>query len=78
MLVAFSNHRQNIAAARMPSRTPSNGLEMANQKEAFQPDSRAVEFVFTLFSQAFEDRHLRKSEIFLCPVSKGEGLALTG
>jgi hypothetical protein len=39
MLMAFSSHRQKIAAARMPSRTPSNGLEMANQKETFQPDS---------------------------------------
>jgi hypothetical protein len=39
MLMAFSSHRQKIAAARRPSRTPSNGLEMANQKEMFQPDS---------------------------------------
>ena len=42
----------------MPSRTPSNGLETANQKETFQ--SEVVEFIFTLFSQAFEDRHFRK------------------
>jgi hypothetical protein len=39
MLMASSSHRQKIAAARRPSRTPSNGLEMANQKETFQPDS---------------------------------------
>ena len=30
----------------MPTRTPSNGLETANQKETFQPESWAVEFVF--------------------------------
>jgi len=35
----FLDHRQKIAAARMPTRTPSNGLETANQKETFQPDS---------------------------------------
>jgi hypothetical protein len=35
----FLDHRQKIAAARMPSRTPSNGLETANQKETFQSDS---------------------------------------
>src|SRR6266705_4948810 len=29
-------------------------------------------------SQAFEDRDFGKSEIFLCPVSKGKDLALTG
>jgi hypothetical protein len=46
----------------MPSRTPSNGLEMANQKETFQPGSGAIEFVFTLFSQAFEDLHFKKHE----------------
>jgi hypothetical protein len=39
----------------MASSTPSNGLETANQKETFQ--SEVVEFIFTLFSQAFEDRH---------------------
>jgi hypothetical protein len=33
------DHRQKIAAARKPSRTPSNGLETANQKETRQPDS---------------------------------------
>src|SRR4029077_6962724 len=45
----------------MPSRTPSNGLENANQKETFQ--SEVVEFIFTLFSQAFEDRHFTEREI---------------
>jgi hypothetical protein len=44
----------------MPSSTPSNGLDTANQKEASQPESWAVRFVFTLLSQAFEDRHFRK------------------
>ena len=29
----------------------------------FQPEPREVEFVFTLFSQAFEDRHFTKREI---------------
>jgi hypothetical protein len=53
----FLDHRQKIAAARMPSRTPTNGLETANQKETRQPEPRAVAFVFMLFSQAFEDRH---------------------
>ena len=45
----------------MPSRTPSNGLERANQKETFQ--SEVVEFIFTLFSQAFEDGHFTEREI---------------
>jgi len=61
MLMAF--HRQKIAAARMPTRTPSNGLKTANQKEKFQPEPWALGFAFILFSQAFEDRDLRKSEI---------------
>ena len=47
----------------MPTRTPSNGLETANQKETRQPDSLAVGFVFTLFSQAFEDRYFTEREI---------------
>jgi len=64
MFMAFSSHRQKIAAARRPSRTPSNGLETANQNETFQLDSRAIEFVFTLFSQAFEDRHFTNGEVF--------------
>ncbi len=42
----------------MASRTPSNGLVTANQKETFQ--SEVVEFIFTLFSQEFEDGHFRK------------------
>jgi hypothetical protein len=45
----------------MPSRTPSNGLQTANQKETFQ--SEVVEFIFTLFSQAFEDGHFTECEI---------------
>jgi hypothetical protein len=56
-------HRQKIAAARKPRRTPSNGLEMANQKETRQPDSLAVGFVFMLFSQAFEYGHFTKCEM---------------
>jgi hypothetical protein len=62
MLIASSSHRQKIAAARNPSRIPSKGLEMANQKETSQPDSWAITFVFTLFSQAFEGRHFTKRE----------------
>src|SRR5262249_45697729 len=55
---------KKIAAAMRPSRTPSNGLETANQNETFQPDSLVIELVFTLLSQAFEDRHFRNLEIF--------------
>ena len=35
----------------MPSRTPTNGLDIANQKEIFQPESFVLGFVFTLFSK---------------------------
>jgi hypothetical protein len=47
----------------MPTRTPSNGLETANQNETFQPEPWALGFVFTLFSQASEDRHFTEREI---------------
>jgi hypothetical protein len=51
----------------MPSRIPSNGLERANQKETSQPEPFAVLLVFTLFSQAFEDRHFTEHEVlFVC------------
>jgi hypothetical protein len=63
MLMAFSSHRQKIIAARRPSRTPSNGLEMANQKETSHPESSPIAFIFTLFPQAFEDRHFTEREI---------------
>jgi len=33
----------------MASRTPSNGLVTANQKETFQSDALEVELIFTLF-----------------------------
>jgi hypothetical protein len=49
MFMAFSSHRQKIAAARMPNRTPSNGLERANQNDTFQPEPWALGFVFILF-----------------------------
>jgi hypothetical protein len=55
------DHRQKIAATRKASRTPSNGLGTANQKEKSQPEPWAIEFVFTLFSQAFEDRHFTEA-----------------
>ena len=47
----------------MASSTPSNGLDTANQKETSQPESFAVLFVFTLYSQAFEDRHFTEREL---------------
>ena len=47
----------------MASSTPSNGLDTANQKETFQPEYFAVLFVFTLYSQAFGDRHFANGEI---------------
>jgi hypothetical protein len=47
----------------MASSTPSNGLETANQKETSQPESFAVLFVFTLFSQAFEGGDFTEREI---------------
>ena len=49
----------------MPRRTPSNGLETANQNETFQPESSAVGLVFMLYSQAFEQGHFTKCEILL-------------
>src|SRR5437763_11976259 len=63
ILMASSIIEKKIARTRKPSRTPSNGLETANQKETFQ--SEVVEFIFTLFSQAFEDGHFTKREISL-------------
>src|SRR5215467_10526743 len=48
-------HSNASAANANPSAIPINGLETANQKEMFQPASGVIEFVFTLFSQAFED-----------------------
>src|SRR6266550_387756 len=59
----FFDHRQKIATAPKQSRTPSSGLETANQKEIFQSGTLTVEFVFTLLSQAFEDRHFTEREI---------------
>ena len=59
----FSHHRQKIARARMPRRTPSNGLETANQKETSHPGSRAVEVVFIQLSHGFEGRHFTNSEV---------------
>ncbi len=47
----------------MPTRTPSNGLERANQTERFQPEPWALGSVFILVSQAFEDRHFTQREI---------------
>ncbi len=35
----YFDHRKKIARATMASRTPSSGLEMANQKETSQPES---------------------------------------
>jgi len=69
---------EKITTASTPRRTPSNGFETANQKETSQPESRAVEFVFTLFSQAFEDRHFRNLRDFLAPAFEGGELSLGG
>jgi len=44
MLMAF-DHRQKIPAARTLIRTPSKGLERANQNETFQPESWAFMLV---------------------------------
>src|SRR5437867_753553 len=53
------------AAATNPSATPISGLNTANQKEMFQSEFSGVGFLFMPLSQAFEDRHFRKFEIFL-------------
>jgi hypothetical protein len=63
MLMASCGHRQKIAAARRPSRTPSKGLETANQKQKSQPESSVIAFVFMLFSQAAQHRYFTKREI---------------
>jgi hypothetical protein len=59
--VCAHHHRQKIAKASMARRTPSSGLERANQKEKFQPESLAIGFVFMLLSKEFEDRHFTKT-----------------
>jgi hypothetical protein len=61
ILMAFSGHRQTIAAARRPRRTPTNGLEMANQKEKSQPESWTIEFVPMVPSKGFQVRHFTKT-----------------
>jgi hypothetical protein len=53
----------------MASRTPSNGLEMANQKEMSQS---AVRFIFMLLSQASEDRNFREREICFRTLNESE------
>lgn len=65
IFMASSSHRQTIAAARRPSRTPSNGLETANQKQKSQRGSSAGGFVFMLIPQAPQHRYFTKREI-LC------------
>jgi hypothetical protein len=61
----FFDYRQKIAALSKPRRTPSNGLETANQKQKSQAGSLAVGFVFMLIAQATQHRHFRKGEVFL-------------
>jgi hypothetical protein len=56
-------HGRKIAKATIASRTPSSGLPTANQNETFQSDSWVIELVFTLFSQALEDRHFTMREL---------------
>jgi hypothetical protein len=63
ILMAFSGHRQTIAAARRPRRTPTNGLEMANQKEKLQPESWAIEFVSTVLFKDFKSDISQMREI---------------
>src|SRR5258705_9332106 len=56
------------SAARNPIPTIAttiNGHSTTNQKEMFQSEFLGVGFLFMHFSQAFEDRHFRKFEIFL-------------
>jgi hypothetical protein len=55
----------------MASRMPNRGLRTANQKEMFQ--SEVVGFVFTLFSQAFEDEHFTKREILSARLERSLG-----
>ena len=55
----------------MASRMPNRGLRTANQKEMFQ--SEVVGFVFTLFSQAFEDGHFTKREILSACLERSVG-----
>src|SRR5882724_1882918 len=45
--------------------TTINGHSTTNQKEILQSEFLGVGFLFMHFSQAFEDRHFRKFEIFL-------------
>jgi hypothetical protein len=66
------DYRQKIAAARMPNTMPISGLSSANQKETFQPDFWAIEFVFTLFSQVFEDQHFTEREMSLGTLNEQE------
>ena len=47
----------------MPSRTPSKGLETANQKETFQSESLVLGFLFMLIPQAAQHRYFTKREI---------------
>jgi hypothetical protein len=59
------------AGARNPRHTIAttiNGQRTTNQKEMFQSEFLGVGFLFMSFSQAFEDRHFRKFEIFLLMV----------
>ena len=56
------------AAARNPIDTIAtqiNGHSTANQKEIFRSDFSEMGFLFMPLSQAFEDRHFKKSEIYL-------------
>jgi hypothetical protein len=45
--------------------TTINGQSTTNQKEIFQSEFLRAAFLFIPLSQAFEDRHFKKSEIFL-------------
>jgi hypothetical protein len=49
----------------MPTRTPSNGLERANQNETFQPEPWALGFVFILFFSSVRRSTSQKKFAFL-------------
>jgi len=53
---------KKIATTRKMSRTPVDGIEIANQNEASHPGSLALRF-FMLIPQVLENRHFKKCEI---------------
>ena len=65
ILMAVSSHRQAIAAARRPTTTPTNGLEMANQNENSHPELCAIEFTsMFLFKESQVPHFTKKNKVF--------------